>query len=523
MFLCANPQEYSGGLYAGETLWDMTASIELGSFPPSSANFAYKITYLEVWLEVNWYYFSYVNDTNCIIARSRPDFTNLQTLTTMSLSPVTCQFAIDKGNYYLYYGVENEVMRSLVDGEGEEIYSQISNTKYQIQGVYLDLFTGKIWCSAYYNYGYYFYVFNPTGVTNYYPLSNNNDAEIRNFIVYDDTIFWSSDTEIYLCDKKRGECVPTSLGYSQFVSFDDQTKNVYFYRAASYSISNFYFQNTNDIFVVYLDIDIDPVYFLSILPMECEDGCSAKGNCVLEYYSQYNCSCFTNYYGPTCDAYCTPSTNCTNNGECDYYGDCACNTNYYGPDCSIFCDFQTCNQNGDCSNEGECVCNEYYSGVNCTVPVISPTSPILFSANASLDGNDFVAFYSYQKQSLVLNFTTHLVYKEFVSGYEYFVTEYSCSRSELYYTSLPDLQPSPSSHLIYWNGTMNECVDDSVSKWVDDLNYTQTSLTLVQVCSSPTQYLPYEIEYDDHSIVFDLSTFFYSPPSSIFELPSICL
>ena len=287
-------------------------------------------------------------------------------------------------------------------------------------------------------------------------------------------------------------------------------------------IANCYYKNISQMYYVTLDMDIDPVYFLSILPMKCEDGCSAKGNCIEEYYSQYNCSCFPFYYGPTCDAYCTPS-NCTNNGECDYYGDCACNTNYYGPDCTVFCDFQTCNQNGDCSNEGECVCNEYYSGVNCTVPVISPTSPSLFSANASLDGNDFVAFYSYQKQSLVLNFTTHLMYKEFLSGYEYFVTEYSCSRSELYYPSLPDLQPSPSSHLIYWNGTMNECVDDSVSKWVDDLNYTQTSLTLVQVCSSPTQYLPYAIEYNGHFIVFDLSSFSYSPPSSIFNLPSICL
>ena len=227
MFQYATPQQYSGGLYAGETLWDMTASIDLGSFPPYSANFAYKITYLEVWLEVNWYYFSYVKDTNCIIARSRPDFTNVQYVTTMSLSPVTCQFAIDKVNNYLYYGVENKVMRSLMDGQGAEIYTQISNTKYQIQGVYLDLITEKIWYSAYYDEAYYFYVLNPTGLSTSYPLSNNYDAEIRNFIVYDDTIFWSSDTLLLLCEKKRGECVPSYLKYSKFVSFDYQTKNVY--------------------------------------------------------------------------------------------------------------------------------------------------------------------------------------------------------------------------------------------------------------------------------------------------------
>ena len=530
----AQTTQYSGGIYLGSSLYDMSGNDIIGEFPPSTVNFKYTINYLEVWLENNWYYFSYQNGTDCFISRSLPDFSNFQYITTTSLSPL-CQFSIDKVNNYLYYGSENNLMRAQIDGEDAQIISNPVGSNYKsmtVLGAQIDVVTRAIW---YFGSGetsekepfYSFYA--------YYP-NNNTVVEfalpayniIRNFIVFDDYLYFFNGNSIFRCSKStEGECNPSQYLAATSLGFDIQTHRVYYLTSYSQSffLCDFYYTTEFPNFCSLQNQEPKEANYLTVVPMKCEKGCSSKGNCI-ETNSQFNCSCFFDYTGPSCDIYCDPSINCTNNGYCNAEnGECMCDTDFYGSKCTIYCDeTQTCTENGICSDEGDCICNEYYSGTNCTVPVISPTTPSLFSAVAILsdDQTKLIVYYSHQDQQLVLNFTSYLIYKEFNSGYEYNVTASSCVRSELYFTSLPLIQPTSTSHLTYWNGTANECVDGSISKWVDDVNTPKSNLTLLQDCSSPTQYLPSFIEWNPYSLVFDVSSFSYSPPSSIFKIPSIC-
>ena len=530
MIQSATSTEYSGGFFVGPTMYDMTGTLIIGSFPPPSSDFEYVVNYLEVWPEESWYYFSYVNKTNCILARSRSDFTNFQYIATITYSPTTCQFAIDKVNNFLYYGAGYNLMKSLSNGEQAEVIATPPMLNYEyleVAGTHLDVVTGAVWYYTYstlYYFDYSFYVLYPNNTNKVWTLVT---TEIQNFIVYDEIVYFVSDAELYQCNfTSAGHCAPLFIDISsQFVTFDYHTNNVYsFYFHQTGYISNFYYNTPTSVTKLQMGANGISAILLSIVPMVCKDGCSTRGNCILEPNSKYNCSCFTNYYGSICDVYCSSTSNCSNHGICDTNGGCDCYTNYYGSNCIYFCENQMCNENGYCSNvNGQCDCNAYYSGANCTIPVINPTSPSLFSANATTgDGLNTLAYYSYQKQALVLNFTTHLIYKEFLSGYEYYVTANSCSKSELYSPVLPLLQPSPTSHLIYWNGTKNECVENSVSKWVDDVYSPKSTLILVQDCSSPTQYIPYSVYYDGESVTFDTSSFSFSPPNSIFILPTSC-
>ena len=525
--------QYSGGLYLGETLYDMTGNVIIGEFPPSSAKFEFLLNYLEVWLEEDWYYFAYLNKTSCYIARSRPDFSDFE-LVTKSTPTHTCQFAIDKVNSSLYYVLGNNLMKSEVNGENAQILSSPIGNYYNdilLSGAQIDVATGAIWYFGSYETNtrgdyFSFYVYYPNNTNVAWPLPVLNS--IQNFIIFNETLFWFDGYYFYQCIETKGECAPGIKRSANNLAFDTQTKGVYYLStldSRSSSVCNFYYTSPNG-YVCYTQSQNPKAdYYFTILPMKCEKGCSSKGNCI-ETNSQFNCSCFQGYAGPSCDIYCDSSVNCTNNGNCNVEtGACDCNVNYYGSNCAIYCDKdETCTENGNCTEKGKCICNEYYSGTNCTVPVISPTTPSYFSANALLsdDQTKLIVYYSYQDQQLVLNFTSYLIYKEFNSGFEFNVSSSSCVKSELYFTSLPLIQPTSTSHLTYWNGTANECVDGSISKWVDDVNTPKSNLTLLQDCSSPTQYLPSFVEWNPYSLVFDVSSFSYSPPSSIFKIPSIC-
>ena len=539
----AQTTQYSGGIYLGKSLYDMTGNDIIGEFPPSTVHFGYTINYLEVWLEDNWYYFSYLNNSKCLIARSRPDFSNFQFVTKTSFSSFSniCQFSIDKVNNYLYYASGNNLMRSQPNGEDAQVISNPIGEYYNtmtVLGTQMDVVTRAIW---YFGGGETYSKEPIYSFFAYYP--NNNTVEafslpvnflIDTFIVFDDYVYFFSGG-IYQCSKSSaGECNPVKIVSANSMGFDLQTQKIY-YLTSTYSnpslyyyLCNFYYETKSSEFPTDCSLQNQPkdgYYYTTILPMKCEKGCSSNGNCI-ETNSQFNCSCFLFYFGPSCDIYCDSSINCTFNGYCNAEnGECMCDTDFYGSNCGIYCDeTQTCTENGICSDEGDCICNEYYSGSSCTVPVISPTTPSLFSADALLsdDQTKLIVYYSYQSQQLVLNFTSYLIYKEFNSGYEYNVTASSCVRSELYFASFPLIQPTSTSHLTYWNGTANECVDGSISKWVDDINTPKSNLTLLQDCSSPNQYLPSFIEWNPYSLVFDVSSFSYSPPSSIFKIPSIC-
>ena len=470
-----------------------------------------------------------------------------------------CRFGLDKVHRKIYYGSGSYVYKISANGEDDQAYSQSTSSNHQyelVSGVKYDPITGAVW--FYTNSTYqYIYVQYPDATTPFMIETTMKTVYpgymqgIFDFVVLNNTAYYTDQfaQSLYSCVMDRSisdnKC-KMSLGGGtneyDLLAIDLQSLKLY----GTTPVNNVFRANYFDLAQFTVISSTIPVNnYITYIPDNC-NGCSSNGNCIqpesTSYSSSsssspssssfssslsstnYTCDCFPNFYQEDCNIYCEESDTCNSHGYCNTNGYCVCNDNYYGGNCEIYCTFEECTQNGNCSANGNCDCNEYYSGVNCTVPIIFPTSPSLFSANVYVDNIYAINYYNYEYQINIYNYTTYIIFEDYVRAEGYNYTASSCSIFTLQSQSLRKIQPNSQSHLIYWNGTQSECVNDnSICEWVNDVIFSSSSLIMQQNCNSPTQFVPSSyVDDENHSFIFDTSSFDFNPPLSVFKLPSYC-
>jgi hypothetical protein len=545
--------EISGGMWLGKSgnatvakmNYNFTESIE-------SFNLPYPPLYFMSYPEINYYFFSYQNETGYYqIARIYSDGTNFQTLIVMEFEPtplsgcVQGKFDIDKANSYIYYPVGNGIFRCLLNGAQ---YERVITTTYAVVGVQFDSITNTIYFTSGYtiNMGfgqmeqhYYFQGYSlssQTYVVNQYLEGYFKDIVPCDFAVNNGKILlsiydYNYPSYYYANWLQTSEAPDFSSTYSSYhpIPFTsdpsaNRTSGVYLAKTSNI-VYQLVVEPSGTLSQQATSLSDTSMYIYKEIS-NCPADCSLQGDCLKS--NVYSCSCGVGYSGLSCSTLCTSALNCSSHGQCNSAGQCLCQENFYGAQCSTYCDSATtCYSHGNCSSQGVCICNSYYLGTNCETPIISAQCVPEFNVLATIDGVTKVnVSYNYNQQIFVIDYENYAVYYNFVLGLQYNVsaTTGGCVVSPLTKTQLPPFQPTESFDLVYYAGnTAGTCVPGTASVWINRLK--QQKLVMGDVCngSAFSGAAPWYFDDPDaFSIQFDFPSYNFQPSSSLFQLPTSC-
>lgn len=216
--------------------------------------------------------------------------------------------------------------------------------------------------------------------------------------------------------------------------------------------------------------------FCSSISTDDKNGTSCSTNCKFGYeFSNGSCSCFTGYYGSTCDSVCpgTSDSPCSGHGECQTDGSCKCWWNWNG--------------NGDCST---CTTDSSGSmiGPDCTILETSSLSSASLKVSA-VSSNGYYMTFDGQQISFIDEAGAFLLFYSSdldVTVHAYQVScHYGSCLAAISVASPSDnvvITPAGQGYtpLIYVNGEFT-IMDDITNTYSSSLRIEKSSLTEINV------------------------------------------
>jgi len=214
----------------------------------------------------------------------------------------------------------------------------------------------------------------------------------------------------------------------------------------------------------------------------------------------------------TCELDCSLSGNCMDNK-------CSCFTNYYGPTCKLFCSSNTCSSHGSCNaTTGDCICDPFWTGKQCATPILTPPIfPAAFTVRSVQFNEDdsYNEFFDYQGQRRKFQYLPgNNVTELYTIGYSYTVTpDGLCTVATLDDSGLDLWRVDPNAVLVEINiacATSDLCsywqLPDSSDEW------------LVTLANLPVRIVQSGQEYSYDPKMYTVQ----QPDASVWQLPSAC-